>query len=188
MAHMSVAPPLGLRVEKKMTKNVLQVLTLKGTQSILDLGGTQSWKLNRARAMKCEYAVLCRNANAADTEGKEAHGSAFMVGRISDVVPATDELNRWLVLFTEYAVVNVAEQWEGRNPVHFYTTDQYEGDIDFDTLDWRPMPSRSSSVSAVPIALAGSPTKKGMTMAEAKAGLANTFGVDPSDIEITIRG
>jgi hypothetical protein len=172
-------------MEIEMTENVLQVLTSKGTQTILETGGTQSWALDRARAMKCEYAVLCRNANTREAEGKEAHGSAFMVGRIIDVVPSTDTDGRWLVLFSEYAVINVAAQWEGRNPVHFYTTDDYGDDIDFARLKWEPMPDHATPV---PAARAPAPAKKRLTMAEAKAGLAETFGVDPSDIEITIRG
>jgi hypothetical protein len=170
-------------MEIAMTENVLQVLTYKGIQTILETGGTQSWALDRARAMKCEYAVLCRNANTREAEGKEAHGSAFMVGRIGDVVPSTETEGRWLVLFSEYAVINVAEQWEGRNPVHFYTTDDYGSDIDFATLKWEPMPDHATPVSA-----AQASAKKGLTIGEAKTGLAQTFGVDPSDIEITIRG
>ncbi len=161
-----------------MAEKVLQVLTYKSIGTILATGGTQSWTLDRTRAKGCKYVVCCRNANTREAEGKEAHGSAFMVGKLSDVVPSTDNDGRWLVLFSKYAVVNVADQWEGRNPVRFYTTDDYD-DIDFPNLDWEPMPSLGHVTS---------PATKGMTIAEAKAGLAETFGVDPSAIEITIRG
>lgn len=164
-----------------MTENVLQVLTYKSVQTILETGGTQSWALDRNRAKGCKYAVCCRNANTREAEGNEAHGSAFMVGKVSDVVPSTETADRWLVLFSEYALVNVGDQWEGRNPVRFYTVEDYEGHIDFDALDWKPMPAPSAESDAAP-------TKKGMTIAEAKAALAETFGVDPSAIEITIRG
>lgn len=105
-----------------------------------------------------------------------------MVGKVSDVVASTETEDRWLVLFSEYALVNVGDQWEGRNPVRFYTVEDYEGYIDFDALDWKPMPPPSAELPAVPT------TKKGMTIAEAKAALAASFGVDPSAIEITIRG
>lgn len=164
-----------------MTENVVQVLTYKSVERLLAVGGTQSWALDRNRAKGCKYAVVCRNANTRVAEGKEAHGSAFMVGKVSDVVPSTETQGRWLVLFSEYALVNVADQWEGRNPVRFYTVDEYEGHIDFEKLDWMPMPERS----AEPEAPDGG---KGMSIAEAKAALAETFGVDPSAIEITIRG
>jgi hypothetical protein len=166
-----------------MTDNVLQVFTSKSVETMLEVGGTQSWALDRNRAKGCKYVVMCRNAYHPDVEGPEAHKSAFMVGKITDVVPATEETGRWLVLFDEYSVINVGYQWEGRNPVRFYTTDEYEGDIDFDTLKWTPMPERS----AQPAKVTPKP-KTALTITEAKAGLAQTFGVDPSAIEIMIRG
>lgn len=166
-----------------MTDNVLQVFTYKSIETMLEVGGTQSWALDRNRAKGCKYVVMCRNAYHPDVEGPEAHHSAFMVGKIADVVPATEEPGRWLVLFDEYSVINVGDQWEGRNPVRFYTTDQYEGDIDFDTLKWVPMPERSATPPKVTLK-----SKSALTIAEAKAGLAETFGVDPAAIEIMIRG
>ena len=108
-----------------MTDNVLQVFTFKSIETMLEVGGTQSWALDRNRAKGCKYVVMCRNAHHPDVEGPEAHHSAFMVGKITDVVPATEDPGRWLVLFDEYSVINVGDQWEGRNPVRFYTTDQY---------------------------------------------------------------
>lgn len=164
-----------------MSENVLQVLTFKSVETILKSGGTQSWALDPNRAKGCKYVVCCRNARTFEAEGNEAHGSAFMIGKVADVVASTETEGRWLVRFSEYAVVNVGEQWEGRNPVRFYTTDQYDGDIDFDELDWRPMPTMKGNI--VPLA-----TKCGLTIADAKIGLAETFGVDPSAVEITIRG
>jgi hypothetical protein len=164
-----------------MTQNVLQVLTYKSTETVIATGGTQSWALDRNRAKGCKYVVCCRNARTREAEGNEAHGSAFIVGKVSDVVPSTDTKDRWLVLFSEYALVNVGDQWEGRNPVRFYTVEDYEGHIDFEALDWKPMPESSTEPNAAP-------TKKGMTIAAAKAALAEALGVEPSAIEITIRG
>jgi hypothetical protein len=162
-----------------MTDNVISVFTFKSIDTILEVGGTQSWTLDRARAKACKYAVICRNAHHADVEGPEAHGSAFMIGKVSDVVPSTETTGRWLILFSEYALVNIGDQWEGRNPVRFWTTDDYDT-IDFENLDWQPMPEFSAGEAAT---VKG----KGLTIAEAKAGLSLTFGVDPSAIEITIR-
>lgn len=163
-----------------MTDNVVSVLTFKSSDTILETGGTQSWTLDRARAKACKYAVLCRNANHAEVEGPEAHGAAFMIGRISDIVPSTETPGRWLILFSEYALCDVSDQWEGRNPVRFWTTDDYE-EIDFDALDFEPMPEFSASKK-------GTSSTHGLTIAEAKAGLSITFGVDPTAIEIIIRG
>ncbi|MEY9773712.1 hypothetical protein [Sinorhizobium fredii] len=161
-----------------MADNVVSVLTFKSVETILEVGGTQSWTLDRARAKACKYAVICRNAHHAEVEGSEAHGSAFMVGRISDVVPSTDTPGRWLILFSEYALCNVPDQWEGRNPVRFWTTKDYK-EIDFDALEFQPMPEAGGTASSKP---------RGLTIAEAKEGLSLTFGVDPAAIEIIIRG
>lgn len=163
-----------------MTENVLQVLTFKSIETILATGGTQSWALDRSRAKACKYVVCCRNANTRDSEGNEAHGSAFIVGIINDVIPSTETRDRWLVRFKEYALINVGDQWEGRNPVRFYTVEDYKGYIDFDALDWMPMPDSHWKPEA------GAITP--LTIREAKLALAETFAVDPTAIEITIRG
>ncbi|MGO4570176.1 hypothetical protein AB4Z52_35415 [Rhizobium sp. 2YAF20] len=163
-----------------MTDNVVSVFTFKSVATILDVGGTQSWTLDRARAKACKYAVLCRNAHHADVEGQEAHGSAFMVGVVSDVVPSTETPGRWLILFSEYALCNVRDQWEGRNPVRFWTTKDFDM-IEFDALEFQPMPEFSAGEKITA-------KSRGLTIAEAKAGLSITFGIDPTAIEITIRG
>lgn len=168
-----------------MSDNVIQVLTYKSVETILSVGGTQSWAVDRNRAKACKYAVCCRNANTREAEGNEAHGSAFMVGKVSGVVESTDHDGRWLILFSEYATVNVGDQWEGRNPVRFYTVEDYDGHIDFDALDWKPMPEPASVAPATTKAVAA---VQGMTIPQAKEALAVTFGVDPSAVEITIRG
>lgn len=164
-----------------MVDDVISVLTRKPVDTILSDGGTQSWALDRARAKACKYVIICRNARTADYEGLEAHGSAFMVGKISDVVPSTEpeSVGRWLILLSEYALCDYTEQWEGRNPVAYWTTDDYEeGDVNFDSLIFQPMPVRKVLI----------PPVKGLTIAEAKAGLSVSFGVTLEAIEITIRG
>lgn len=169
-----------------MPDNVLSVLTFKSVETLEDCGGTQSWVLDRNRAKACKYAVVCRNAHYPGVEGKEPHGHAFMVGKISDVVASTETEGRWLVKFSEYAVGDFGPQWESRNPVAYYTTADYvttkgyKG-IDFESLDFKPMPEPAQIEDAPS-------TKVGLTMIEAKQGLAITFGVEPAAIEITIRG
>ncbi|KXV35574.1 hypothetical protein AD940_02165 [Gluconobacter thailandicus] len=167
-----------------MSDNVIQVLTYKSIETILSVGGTQSWAVDPNRANGCKYAVCCRNANTREAEGNEAHGSAFIVGKVSSVVESTDHDGRWLILFSEYATVNVGDQWEGRNPVRFYTVEDYEGYIDFDGLDWKPMPEPVATQTAEK----ASEAKHAMTIPQAKEALALTLGIDSSAIEITIRG
>jgi hypothetical protein len=152
--------------------DVIAVLTYKSIETILETGGTQSWTLDRTRAARCDYVVMCRNAKTRNAEGPEEHGSTFLVGKIKDVVPSTETAGRWLILISEYARVDVKDQWEGRNPVTYWKDSDYP-DIDFKSLAYEPMLS---------------PAPKGLTIGEAKAGLALGLKVPESAIEITIRG
>lgn len=168
-------------------QKIAVVLTAKSTERILREGGTSSWRLDRNNARKCEYAVCTRNANADWTEGAEEHHAAFMVGKVKDVVPSTDYSGRFMIQFSEYALVTIPEVWKGdRNPYKYAGSLQELG-IDASKLKWKKMPEPSSLSAATP----QSGLNKGvtaLTMAEAKKGLAITFGVPPDAIEITIRG
>jgi Arc/MetJ-type ribon-helix-helix transcriptional regulator len=127
--------------EEVMAELVVSVLTYKSVQTILQTGGTQSWALDKERARSCDYVVICRNAKTRDAEGPEEHGSAFMVGKISDVVPSTETPGRWLIKMSEYALVDWPNEWEGRNPVAYWTTDDYDvGAEGFRELDFQPVP------------------------------------------------
>lgn len=151
---------------------VISVMTSKSVETILSDGGTQSWALDRNRAARCDYVVMCRNAKAREMRGSEAHGTAFMVGKVKDVVASTETPNRWLILIREYALTNVPDQWSGRNPVSYWSERDFP-DIDFSGLAYQAI------AASKPL---------GLTIAEAKAGLAVTFNVPEAAIEITIRG
>lgn len=158
--------------------NVLSVLTSKSVETILADGGTQSWALDRARAKACRHVVICRNGRSPHVEGVEPHASAFLVGKIKDVIPSTETEGRWLIQLSEYAHCDVPEQWEGRNPVAYWTEADY-GEIDFAALDFHPMPESETEYVA--------PRPQPLTLAQAKAGLSAAFDVPPSAIEIVIR-
>ena len=149
--------------------DIVSVLTYKSVDTILATGGTQSWALDRSRAARCDYVVVCRNGKTRDPEGPELHGTAFLVGKVKDVVPSTETEGRWLILISEYALVNEPDQWEGRNPVAYWKDDDY--DIDFKELEYQPLET----------------SPPGLTIAEAKAGLAVGLNVPESAIEIVVR-
>ena len=168
-----------------MSDKVLSVLTFKSVETLKDNGGTQSWVLDRNRAKACKYVVICRNAYHDGVEGDEIHGHAFMLGKVKDIVPATDTAGRWLVLLSDYAVDDFGFQWEGRNPVAYYTTDDFSGDkefkrIDFDKVEWKPMPEPGQVEDAPVIPV-------GLSLFDAKAGVALRYGVDPVNVEICVR-
>lgn len=161
------------------------VLTARGIETILAEGGSQAWVLDAKRARQCEYVVCVQNRGFTDDWGHVSapHHTAFIVGRLKDVVRSKEQdcENRWLLTFSEYAEIDVADAWPGnRNPVLY--TDLESFGIDFDALQFQPMPEQQEPQ----IKSAGK--HEPLTMAEAKAGLALAFGVEPSNIEITVRG
>lgn len=161
--------------------NAVCVLTARGIERILSEGGSQAWVLDAKRARECEYVICVQNRGFEDDWGKVSalHHTAFLVGRLKSVVRSQEENceNRWLLTFSEYAEINVADAWPGnRNPVLY--TDLQQFGIDVSKLEFHPMPGQ------VPVT---KPKAAPLTIAEAKARLAETFGVDPSAIEITVR-
>ena len=166
-----------------MPEQALTILTEKSADTILEIGGTQSWVLDRVRAKRCRYVVLCQNAHTAWGDRREPHGTAFMVGRIDDVIRSTDTEGRWLVTFSEYALIDKSDAWGGwRKPVRYITLE--EMGIDPAELEFRPMPRTAEKPKRPQAHDRG----QDLTIAQAKQALAHTLGVPPEAIEITIRG
>lgn len=168
-----------------MADEVMVIFTAKSIETCLEVGGTQSWVLNRAHAQRCKYAILCRNAYTDWGDGKEPHGTAFLVGHISGVVPSTETEGRWLVKFDEYARLNIPNFWQGwRNPVRYTTFDELSFSLDDKTFE--PVPEVIEEPKRKEPPQTGTQDK--LTIAEAKKALASTFGVKPEAVEIIIHG
>lgn len=175
-------------MESTNKENAVCVLTARGIETMLAEGGSQAWVLDAKRARKCEYVICVQNRALNDDWGTATapHHAAFLVGRLKDVARSTESgcEFRWILRFSEYAEINVADAWPGnRNPILY--TDLASFGIDVDTLKFNPMPVIEAPHNVVKPA---SPSAKPMTLAEAKEGLAAAFGVTPADIEITVRG
>jgi hypothetical protein len=166
-----------------MDDEVIALFTTKSTQALLDFGGTASWTLNPERAKRCRYAVLCRNPEA-NRSGKELHETAFMIGRISSLVPSTEAPGRWVPIFAEYAVIDKPEGWKTlRNPVR-YTTLAKLG-INLAEIKFIPMPKLAEGSEATSLSETETPVK--IDIDTAKRGVAAYYGVRPEDVEIRIR-
>lgn len=167
-----------------MSQEAIVLFTAKSVERLLHEGGTSSWRLDRNHARQCPFAVCTRNANADWVEGPEAHHSAFLVGKVREVVPSPEDAGRFLVQFSEYALVSIPDVWKGdRNPVKYAAIEDLG--IDPSALKWNPMPTPAEMgwvASNKPNGVAP------LTIADAKKGLALTFGVLPEAVEITIRG
>lgn len=125
------------------------VFTARGIEKILAEGGSQAWVLDPKRARGCEYVICVQNRDFTDDWGHASapHHTAFLVGRLKDVVRPTEEKreNRWILTFSEYAEVDVANAWPGyRNPV-FYTDLESLG-IDINALLFQSMPGQAPEI------------------------------------------
>ncbi len=147
-------------------------------------GGSQAWVIDAKRVRDCEYVVCIQNHEQDYFDPKQLsapHHTAFLVGKLAGTAtpdPGSDDKGtRKKLLFSAYAEINMADKWPGnRNPVFYGTLEDFG--INVDDLEFQPMPVQEPSVEgATPL-----------TIAQAKEGLAMTFGVAPTDIEIVIRG
>lgn len=186
-----------------MSREVIVLFTAKSTDQIVAEGGSSAWRLDRNRARLCEFAVCSRNAHAGWgtpnkagwIEGTEPHHTAFLIGKIRDVVPCEATLDnaksseqRYIIQFSEFATLDIPNVWRGdRNPVKYMSLDELG--IDPSTLEWkfmqRPISEKKQVGQVAPVNKIGVTP---LTMSEAKKGLALTFNVPPEAIEITIRG
>lgn len=176
-------------------KSSIVVMTARGPDRILREGGSQAWVLNPANAKKHEFLVTVQNRhNGAWGGASEPHGTAFLIGRISDVVPTTEEGSegRYLIKISEFARIAIRCDWRGRNPVRYTTLDELG--IDPGDIEFKPMPIMEENEEIgderepMPSAAPDLPVKPGfLTIPEAKKGLAATLGVSIDKIEITIK-
>jgi hypothetical protein len=143
------------------------------------------------------FLVCVQNQNNPDrdfSDASEPHGSAFLVGRISDVIPSPEDPNsgRWMIQISEYATVqNPKNVWQGwRNPVKYGALEDFDIDVsklvfhsvadiqkDLDPSPQQPKLPQADDRGAAPISIT-----------VAKRGLAAFYGVPPDAVEIVIRG
>jgi hypothetical protein len=174
-----------------MADEAIVVFTGYGKARILKEGGSQEWRLNQRRARQCEYLVCTQNRNADKdwSDPSEPQGQAFLVGKVSDVVPGderADEL-RYKIQISEYAEIAIPDAWPGlQNPVH-YTSLSKLG-IDPDTLDFKPMPPEAQPPKKEEEREKRTSSTKGLSINEAKHALAMFYKVPATAIEIIIRG
>jgi hypothetical protein len=168
--------------------SAIAVFTANSRDEILEVGGSASWVVAEKQARRREFLVCIRNARDVDFHDHEPHGTAFLVGRISGLKPHGYDrkgMQRWIIEISEYALIDHPEAWgEWRNPVKYTTLEELG--IDPKTLKFKPIPKDRKDPP--PPSTPERPKTAGLTIAEAKAGLALQFGVPPESIEILIKG
>jgi hypothetical protein len=170
------------------------VMTARGLDRIIQEGGSQAWVLNPRNAAKNRYLITVQNRHNGQWGGAtEPHGTAFLIGKISEVVPSPEPKSkgRFLVKISEYARISVHCKWRGSNPVRYLDVHKEFG-IDPETLDFLPVPPASGvylgTVEDAPLEDDVESSEVLMlTIAQAKAGLAANLGVSEDQIEIIIK-
>jgi hypothetical protein len=166
----------------------LVVLTARGPDRIMADRGSQAWRLNPVNARRFHYCVCVQNRHNGSWGGADQeHHHAFLIGRISAVVPSPERPDRYLVEFSEYARINSPNAWPGlRNPVRYGTLEEF-GVTDPDDLTWYPMPAIPPRIYSNETPDEDHDGPGPLTIAEAKAGLALGLGVPENNIEIVVR-
>ncbi|WP_312589478.1 hypothetical protein [Comamonas terrigena] len=162
------------------------VFTARGFQQILDEGGSQAWVLDAKRAATCKYVVCVQNRHEQGdwAHPSEDHKQAFIVGRLQRARTLKNSTPvRVMLEFSAYAEISIDDAWNGqRNPVRYTTLEELG--IDEEDLNFQPMPTGNSAAAAA--TSIESEEGNGLTIEQAKAGLAIRFGVAPEQIQITI--
>ncbi|HTK08685.1 MAG TPA: hypothetical protein VL485_16065 [Ktedonobacteraceae bacterium] len=179
-----------------MSDECVAVFTARSPHRILREGGSQAWVLDPDRARKCRYLICVQNQHNPDrdfSDASEAHGAAFMVGKINDVIPAPEDPSggRWMICISEYSIHTLMNAWKGwRNPVRY--TSLEEMGINPDDLNFHSVADeqRNLGVTTNQQALKKQDDRSvvSLSIASAKAGLAAYYGVSQEAIEIIIRG
>lgn len=170
-------------MEKEGLKTIVCVFTCKSFDRMIQEGGSASWVINSSRLKNISHIICARNDEPHYDEGDkggrgEAHGSAFLVAEVRGVESVGAD--RYRILFGKYKRVAVDSFWDGsRNPVRYYTLSEINKmGIDVNAIDFE---ERSDFVCGNV-----SQISQPLSFEQAKIGLAKKYGVDVSNIKISI--
>lgn len=169
--------------------NVVMIFTSKPLETMIQEGGSGYWSANRKRLEKCEYLIATKSNTLrehfpSNTDIKQ--GSAFLVGKITNITDSPDG-DRLVIQISEYAEINKPKVWTGnRNPVAYTTSQDFTEahGLDFESLEWQKFPITDEALSKKRESIG---EVKGLTIEEAKLGLAKTLGISSDCIEIIIK-
>jgi hypothetical protein len=180
-----------------MSDNALVVFTNKSRERILAEGGTSHWVVVPGNVKKLEYVVCTRNSHKAFEQGPkwqigpEAHGSAFIVGRVSsvDFTYHANGRDRYIVRFSEYAEVSIQNirSADRRNPVEYVSVETLKvRGLDFDALTFHPMPQVRAEAEAEDEDVGESDVVTSV-IDQAKQLIAKALGVPAEAVQLTVQ-
>ena len=195
---------------KHRARDVLAVLTSETMRDFVLVGGTSTWKLSPKSAKDCRYVVCVKNDIQSGGQHRgQNHGMGFLIGWISSIRPSKLGYSAWkdsferkssqrfTVHFSEYADINVPEFWGNwQNPIKYLKGDEVLSMLGIESFDELAFESLAiSSHSHEQEYTLESPgrgkaeaqyTEQGLTIDQAKAGIAVRMGIPPQNIEIRI--
>jgi hypothetical protein len=175
--------------------SVLKVLTSATLSEILEKGGIGYYKADENRVIRTRYLLCVSNGGFPAKENgglnwSVSHGDGFLLGKISGASRMRD--GRLFIRLRRYAPVRISASWDGsQNPVRYVSKEGIEArrGEQLEDLAWIKMPLEIGGDSSEPLPeLDASAEIAPLTIDQAKIGLSMTFGVDPSQIEIIIKG
>ena len=157
--------------------DVVMVFTSKSLETMKQEGGSGNWAANKERVKHAKWIVATRNRNSSWTQGTEGHGSAFLIGRVSGIKQApAPESNRYVIVFDQYAELDIPDAWTGdRNPVAY--TDLGTLGINPDALNWKEFEGETGTSSS---------TSPAAVIEQARTMVAHAFSISPEAVKITV--
>jgi hypothetical protein len=166
-------------------KDTVAVFTCRSPERIVREGGSQGWILSPMRVKRFKWLICVQNQHNKDldfSDATEAHGTAFLLGKISGVRRSEEgsDQRRYLVEINEYARIAVPSFWDGNhNPVRYLS--MADLGVDPSGLEWHSMPAQVPTVSTEEEASPGD------VVAQARTRIAAAYGVKPSAVQISVQ-
>jgi hypothetical protein len=170
-------------------KAALRLLTRDKPEALISAHNTAAWYAKESTVRAAEYFVCVQPGSR----------EPFFIGKVSGVVPVPESgLNRWALMFREYAHVDRPDieirsggkPERSQNPVFRFELDEALR-VPLASLEWKTVGERSRRWSfSEPGSFSKEPQSgaaDSLTISEAKRLLAESHGVRPEQVEITIR-
>ena len=87
------------------------LFTSESIEEIIKQRGTEHWRIDKNKASKRNFVVLCRKTNKNEISNKEPHGSAFCVARL-EKIEFFCEPHRKKLFLNEYTSCCVLDVWQ----------------------------------------------------------------------------
>lgn len=170
-----------------MPKDVVMVLTSKSLETMISEGGSGNWKANENRIRRCRWIVAVRNRHTDWSQGKEEHGTAFLIGRVVGVKPSPEYADRLVIVFDRYASLNKANVWPSgfRNPVCYSTLEKLG--INSDDIKWKDFPGTVQTSTASKEEAESERQLPSAVLEKAKLMIAASLSIAPSAVKISIQ-